>query len=56
MLQNRKQQVTIVTQENSYLINLTEQQLNDGEEIEMYIVKNIVDKHKAFMNNFNKGS
>lgn len=56
MLQNRRQQVTLVTQENSNVINLTNEQLDAGEEIEMYIVKDVVGKHETFTHDFNKSS
>ncbi|XP_015515945.1 phosphopantothenate--cysteine ligase isoform X2 [Neodiprion lecontei] len=49
MLQNYRKKVTMVTQQNSYVIELTTEQSNAGEEIEMYIVKNVVDKHEEFI-------
>ncbi|XP_012268486.1 phosphopantothenate--cysteine ligase [Athalia rosae] len=55
MLQNRKQQVTLVTQKSSCVINLTEEQLESGEEIEKYIVENVVENHKSFIANCKKG-
>ncbi|XP_046491803.1 phosphopantothenate--cysteine ligase-like isoform X1 [Neodiprion pinetum] len=49
MLQNYRKKVTMVTQQSSYVIELTTEQSNAGEEIEMYIVKNVVDKHEEFI-------
>ncbi|KOC68950.1 Phosphopantothenate--cysteine ligase [Habropoda laboriosa] len=49
MLQSRKQQVTFVTQENNYVISLTNEQLKKGEEIERLIVNALVDKHQSFL-------
>ncbi|XP_046752298.1 phosphopantothenate--cysteine ligase [Diprion similis] len=49
MLQNYRQKVTLVTQQSSNVIELTTEQSNAGEEIEMYIVKNVVDKHEDFI-------
>ncbi|XP_044010815.1 uncharacterized protein C4B3.18 [Aphidius gifuensis] len=46
MLQNRKQQVVMVTANEDYKINLTQEQLNNGEEIEKYIVADVVNKHE----------
>ncbi|XP_014468488.1 PREDICTED: phosphopantothenate--cysteine ligase isoform X3 [Dinoponera quadriceps] len=49
MLQTRKQQVIIVSNETDYVLSLTNQQLNDGEEIEQLIVKDLVEKHTKFI-------
>ncbi|OAD57103.1 Phosphopantothenate--cysteine ligase [Eufriesea mexicana] len=49
MLQTRKQQVTIVSQENNYVISLTNEQLAKGEEIERLIVSVLIDKHQNFI-------
>ncbi|XP_043271767.1 phosphopantothenate--cysteine ligase [Venturia canescens] len=49
MLQNRKQQVTIVDGEKDYVISLTDEQLNKGEEIEKYIVIDLAEKHSNFI-------
>lgn len=49
MLQTRKQQVTIVSQENNYVISLTNEQLANGEEIERLIVSVLIDKHQNFI-------
>ncbi|XP_003706167.2 phosphopantothenoylcysteine synthetase [Megachile rotundata] len=49
MLQTRKQQVTIVSQENIQVIFLTNEQLSKGEEIERFIVANIVARHQNFI-------
>lgn len=49
MLQTRKQQVTIVSQEDNYIISLTSDQLNKGEEIEQSIVNVLIDKHQTFI-------
>ncbi|XP_076655865.1 phosphopantothenoylcysteine synthetase [Halictus rubicundus] len=48
MLQTRKQEVTIVTQENDYVISLTNEQLNKGDEIERLIVDDLAERHKRF--------
>ncbi|CAL7934754.1 unnamed protein product [Xylocopa violacea] len=56
MLQTRKQQVTIVSQENNYVISLTNEQLNKGEEIERSIVNVLVDKHRAFIQSTEKNN
>lgn len=49
MLQTRKQRVTFVSRETDYVISLTNDQLNEGEEIERLIVRALVDKHAKFM-------
>ncbi|XP_076239330.1 phosphopantothenoylcysteine synthetase isoform X2 [Calliopsis andreniformis] len=49
MLQTRKQQVTFVSHENDYVISLTNEELNRGEEIERLIVRALVDKHQKFI-------
>ncbi|XP_043252750.1 phosphopantothenate--cysteine ligase isoform X1 [Colletes gigas] len=49
MLQTRKQQVIIVNHENDYVISLTDEQLNKGEEIEKLIVNNLIDRHQCFI-------
>lgn len=49
MLQTRKQQVIIVSNETDYVLSLTNEQLNDGEEIEQLIVKDLVEKHTKFI-------
>ncbi|KAK1126182.1 hypothetical protein K0M31_004818 [Melipona bicolor] len=54
MLQTRKQQVTIVSQEDNYIISLTSDQLNKGEEIEQSIVNVLIDKHQTFIQSSEK--
>lgn len=49
MLQTRKQQVIIVSKETNYVLSLTNEQLDNGDEIEQLIVKDLVDKHKVYM-------
>lgn len=49
MLQNRKQQVTIVSEENNYVISLTNEQIDQGEEIERSIVCALIDRHQSFV-------
>ncbi|XP_078037964.1 phosphopantothenoylcysteine synthetase [Augochlora pura] len=49
MLQTRKQEVTIVTNEKYYVISLTSEQLSKGEEIERLIVADLVERHQDFM-------
>ncbi|XP_029166039.1 phosphopantothenate--cysteine ligase [Nylanderia fulva] len=49
MLQTRKQQVVIVSKETDYILSLTNEQLNTGDEIEQLIVNDIVEKHTKFM-------
>lgn len=48
MLQTRKQQVIIVSKENDYVLSLTNEQMEKGEEIEKFIVADIILKHKNF--------
>ncbi|KAL2719158.1 phosphopantothenate--cysteine ligase [Vespula squamosa] len=48
MLQTRKQQVIIVSKENDYVLSLTNEQMEKGEEIEKFIVTDIILKHKNF--------
>lgn len=50
MLQNRKEQVTLVSINDDYTIRLTKNDIARGEEIEKYIVKYLVDKHDIFIN------
>ncbi|XP_018403678.1 PREDICTED: phosphopantothenate--cysteine ligase isoform X1 [Cyphomyrmex costatus] len=45
MLQTRKQQVIIVSKETNYVLSLTNEQLDNGEEIEQLIVRDLVEKH-----------
>lgn len=54
MLQTRKQQVTIVSHEDTYVISLTNEQLNKGEEIERSIVDVLVDRHRSFLQSSEK--
>ncbi|CAK9830465.1 Uncharacterized protein C4B3.18 [Anthophora retusa] len=54
MLQTRKQQVTFVSQENNYVISLSNEQLKKGEEIERLIVTALVEKHKSFIKSTEK--
>ena len=54
MLQTRKQEVIMVTKENDYLISLTEDEMNHGEEIEKLIVSDLVKKHAQFVTNANE--
>lgn len=49
MLQTRKQQVVIVSKETNYVLSLTNEQLDNGEEIEHLIVNDLVEKHKKFI-------
>lgn len=49
MLQTRKQQVIIVSKETDYILSLTNEQLNNGDEIEQLIVNDIVEKHTKFI-------
>lgn len=49
MLQTRKQQVVIVSKETDYILSLTNEQLNDGDEIEQLIVNDISEKHTKFI-------
>ncbi|XP_034941124.1 uncharacterized protein C4B3.18 [Chelonus insularis] len=48
MLSTRKQQVVMVSKESDYKIALTSEQMNDGIEIEEYIVKDLIEKHRNF--------
>jgi hypothetical protein len=50
ILQTRKQQVVFVSQENDYILSLTDEQIQNGEEIEKLIVENLVEKHESWMN------
>jgi len=45
MLQTRKQQVIIVSKETNYVLSLTNEQLDNGEEIEQLIVRDLIEKH-----------
>lgn len=49
MLQTRKQLVVIVSKETNYVLSLTNEQLDNGNEIEQLIVKDLVEKHKIYM-------
>ncbi|XP_012542402.1 phosphopantothenate--cysteine ligase [Monomorium pharaonis] len=49
ILQTRKQQVTIVSKETNYVLFLTNEQLDNGEEIEKLIVSDLVEKHQKFI-------
>lgn len=49
MLQTRKQQVVIVSKETDYILSLTNEQLNNGDEIEQLIVNDITEKHTKFI-------
>jgi len=49
MLQTRKQQVMIVSKEINYILSLTKEQLDNGNEIEQLIVSDVVDKHIKFI-------
>jgi phosphopantothenate-cysteine ligase len=49
MLQTRKQQVIIVSKETEYTLSLTNEQLNNGEEIEQLIINDLVEKHVKFI-------
>ncbi|EZA48286.1 phosphopantothenate--cysteine ligase isoform X2 [Ooceraea biroi] len=49
MLQTRKQQVIIVSKETEYSLSLTDEQLDNGEEIEQLIVNDLVEKHAKFI-------
>ncbi|XP_012232057.1 phosphopantothenate--cysteine ligase [Linepithema humile] len=49
MLQTRKQQVVMVSKETDYTLSLTNEELNDGEEIEQLIVSDLVEKHIKFI-------
>lgn len=48
LLQTRKQDVTIITQENSYPISLSCEELSNGNEIERLIVDDLEERHKRF--------
>lgn len=48
-MHTRKQKVIIVSQEDIYVISLTNEQLNKGEEIEQSIVNNLIEKHQIFI-------
>ncbi|XP_054003300.1 phosphopantothenate--cysteine ligase [Hylaeus anthracinus] len=56
MLQTRKQRVIIVSQENEYVISLTDEQLNKGVEIEQLIVSDLIDRHEYFIRSTEKSS
>lgn len=49
MLQTRKQEVIIVSKETNYVLSLTNEQLDKGEEIEQLIVNDLVEKHRKFI-------
>lgn len=49
MLQTRKQQVTIVSKESNYVLSLTNDQLNKGEEIEKLIVNVLLERYQNFI-------
>jgi len=49
MLQTRKQQVMIVSKEINYILSLTKEQLDNGDEIEQLIVSDVVNKHIKFI-------
>lgn len=49
MLQTRKQQVIIVSKDTNYVLSLTNEQLDNGDEIEQLIVKDLVEKHIKFI-------
>lgn len=49
ILQTRKQQVIIVSKETDYVLSLTNEQLDNGDEIEQLIVSDLVDKHLKFI-------
>ncbi|XP_015590037.1 phosphopantothenate--cysteine ligase [Cephus cinctus] len=49
MLQNRKQEVTIISAENNYVLLLTNEQIAKGDEIERLIVSDLIEKHKNFI-------
>ncbi|KAL0113798.1 hypothetical protein PUN28_012730 [Cardiocondyla obscurior] len=49
MLQTRKQQVIIVSKETNYVLSLTNEQLDNGDEIEQLIVKDLIEKHIKFI-------
>ncbi|XP_074104864.1 phosphopantothenoylcysteine synthetase [Cotesia typhae] len=51
MLQTRKQRVVMVTKERNYEIILTDEQLEKGEEIEKYIIDDLVNRHTQFLKN-----
>lgn len=48
-MQTRKQQVIIVSKETNYVLSLTNEQLDNGDEIEQLIVRDLVEKHKIYM-------
>ncbi|XP_031845302.1 phosphopantothenoylcysteine synthetase [Nomia melanderi] len=56
MLQTRKQEVTIVSHENDYVVSLTSEQLNKGEEIERLIVDDLTERHIRFIQSAKKTS
>lgn len=49
MLQTRKQQVIIVSKDTNYALSLTNEQFDNGDEIEQLIVKDLVEKHIKFI-------
>jgi len=49
MLQTRKQQVIIVSKETEYVLSLTNEQINNGDEIEQLIVRDLVNEHIKFI-------
>ncbi|XP_015124416.1 phosphopantothenate--cysteine ligase [Diachasma alloeum] len=49
MLQTRKQKVTMVDKDKDYVISLTNEQMNRGEEIEKYIIDDLVKRHEEFL-------
>lgn len=52
MLHTRKQQVVMVTREKDYAITLTKEQLDSGEEIEKYIINDLIMKHQQFLTKY----
>ena len=49
MLQNRREQVIFVTKDSDYILKLTDDQIKSGEEIEKYIVSEVVMRHINWM-------
>ncbi|XP_063994061.1 phosphopantothenate--cysteine ligase [Diachasmimorpha longicaudata] len=49
MLQTRKQKVTMVDKDKDYVLSLTKDQMDQGEEIESSIITDLVKRHQNFL-------
>lgn len=49
MLQTRKEQVVVVSNEKNYTLSLSQEQIANGEEIEQLIVEDLVKKHDCWI-------